>query len=89
MQSALSALQSLYFNERSGAVPVLWGACRGAHEAADGCMKFLQNPPHERGHDPRKAQAAAGGRFIHALQASVFWGVVGLCEGRGGLPDSA
>lgn len=25
MQSALSALQSLYFNERSRAMPVLWG----------------------------------------------------------------
>jgi hypothetical protein len=25
MQSALSALQSLYFNERSNAMPVLWG----------------------------------------------------------------
>ncbi len=25
MQSALSALHSLYFNERSSAMPVLWG----------------------------------------------------------------
>jgi hypothetical protein len=42
------------------------------------------HPPHERGDDPRTAQAAAGGRFVHAVQASVFWGVVGLCEGGGG-----
>jgi hypothetical protein len=29
-------------------------------------------PPHERRHDPRMAQVAAGGRFVLALQASLF-----------------
>ena len=47
------------------------------------------HPPHERGHDPRTAQVAAGGRFVHTLQTSVFCGVVGLCEGGGGLPHCA
>jgi hypothetical protein len=37
----------------------------------------------------RTAQAAAGGRFVHVVQASFFWGVVGLCEVRGGLPHGA
>jgi hypothetical protein len=46
------------------------------------------HPPHERGHDPRTAQVAAGGRFVYALQASVFCGVVGLCEGSVGLSHS-
>jgi hypothetical protein len=31
-----------------------------------------QNHPNERGHDPRTAQVVAGGRFVQALQASVF-----------------
>ena len=41
------------------------------------------HPPHERGHDPRTAHVAASRRFVHALQACVFWGVVGVCEGWG------
>ena len=45
----------------------------------------LRHPPHERGHDPRTAQAVAGGRFVHALLSSVFCGLVGLCEARRGL----
>ncbi len=44
----------------------------------------VRHTPHERGHDPRTTQAAAGGRFIHALQASVFCGVVAYVKGVGG-----
>jgi hypothetical protein len=37
----------------------------------------------------RARQVAAGGRFVHAVQPSVFCGVVGLCEGGGGLSHGA
>ena len=36
-------------------------------------------------HEPRTAQAAAGGRLVHAVQPSVFCGVVGVREGNGRL----
>jgi hypothetical protein len=31
----------------------------------------------------RAAQVVAGGRFVRALQTSVFCGIVGVCEGSG------
>jgi hypothetical protein len=35
----------------------------------------------EGGHEPRTAQVAGGGRFVHALQASVFLELLSYVKG--------